>query len=54
MVGEQMPLFDPAFLLLGQLPKHFTQVLAKAAIQHFPSALRYKYNVVLALPLRVA
>jgi hypothetical protein len=54
MVRQQMPFFDPALLLLGKLPEHLAQMLPKTAVQDLPAALRYKYNVVLALPLRVA
>jgi hypothetical protein len=54
MAREQMALFKPALLRLGQLAEYLPQVLAQVAIQHLAAALRYKYNVVLAIPLRVA
>jgi len=27
-IGQQVPLLDPAFLLLGQMPEHLPQVLS--------------------------
>jgi hypothetical protein len=53
MVGQKMTFLDPAFLLFGELPEYFTQVLAQASIQHLAPTLGDKNNVVLALPLRV-
>jgi hypothetical protein len=54
MVGKQVPFLNAALLLLGQLAKHLAQMLAEAPVQHLSPALRYKNNVVPALPLRVA
>jgi hypothetical protein len=54
VVGLQMPFHDPALLLLGQLVKHFAQILTQIAVQNFPAALGNKNNVILALPFRVA
>lgn len=54
VVGQQMPVFNAAILLLGQLTKHLAQVLAQVSIQHLPAAFGNENNVVLALPLRVA
>jgi len=34
MVRLKMPLFNPAFSLLGQLLEHFAQMLPKALVQH--------------------
>ena len=54
MVGQKMPLFDTAFLLLGQFAKHLAQVLSKGSVQYRPPPFGDKNNVVLLLPLRVA
>jgi len=53
-VGLQMPFHNPALLLLGQLVKHFAQVLTQIAVQNLSAAFGDKNNVVLALPFRVA
>jgi hypothetical protein len=44
MVCLKMPLFNPAFSLLGQLLEHFAQMLPKALAQHLLAALRNKHN----------
>ena len=38
VVAQQVPFFDPAFLLLGQFPEHLAQVLAELPVQHLASA----------------
>jgi hypothetical protein len=54
MVGQKMPFFNAALLLLGQFSEHLAQMLAKAPVQHLAPAFGDKNNVILALPLGVA
>jgi hypothetical protein len=53
VIGLQMPFFDPTLLLPRQLPKHLAQVLPQLPLQPFASALRNKYHVLFAFPLRM-
>jgi hypothetical protein len=53
MVGHQMPLLDPALLLLGQLPEYLPKVLPQLTVQRLSPALRNENNVVFTLPLAV-
>jgi hypothetical protein len=52
MVGQKMAFLDPAFLLLGQFAKHLAQVLPKVPVQHLPTALGNKNNVVQSFPIQ--
>jgi hypothetical protein len=54
VVGHQMPLLDPALLLLRQLPKHLSEVPSQLRVQRLPAAFGNEYNVIFALPLAVA
>jgi hypothetical protein len=54
MIRHQMPLFDPALLLLGQLPKYLSEVPPQLNAQRLPATFRNGNNVVFALALRVA
>jgi hypothetical protein len=54
MVAEEVPFFDAALLLLCQPAEHLAQMLSQVAVKHLPAAFRDKYDVVLALPFRVA
>ena len=40
MIQHQMPLFDPALLVLSERPKHLPQVAAKLLVQRPAPALR--------------
>ena len=54
VVRHQVPLFDPAFLLLRQLAKHLSEVLSQLSVQRLPAALGNENNMIFALPLAVA
>ena len=54
MIGQQMPLLNPAFLLPGQLSKHFPQMFSQLQIQRLATTLRDKHHMVFTLPLAVA
>jgi len=54
MVGQKMPFLDPTLFLLGQLSEHLAQMSVQISVQHLAPKSRDKYNMVLALPLRVA
>ena len=53
MVGQNMPLFDVAFLLLGQTPEHRAKLPAHHSKERSPSVFRNEDNVVFALPFGV-
>jgi len=53
MISHQVPLYNPAFLLTGQLMKNLPQVLANLTKDDFFTAFRDKNDMVLAIPLRV-
>src|SRR5271166_2876459 len=53
VVGQQMPLLDPALSVFRQLAEHLAQMLAQLAVQNFASKLRNENDVVFALPFRV-
>jgi hypothetical protein len=53
MIGHQVPLLDPAFLLRGQILEHFTQMLPQLPVQLLAPVLGDKDHMVLAIPLRV-
>jgi hypothetical protein len=48
-----MALFDPAFALLGELPKYLAKMPPQFPIEHLPAVLRDKNDVVFALPFAV-
>jgi hypothetical protein len=45
MVGQKMPFFNAALLLLGQSSEHLAKIFAKAPIQHLAPTLGDKNNV---------
>jgi|TARA_B100000959_G_scaffold230286_1_gene246259 hypothetical protein len=53
MIRLQMTLLDSALPLLGQVPKHLSQILSKLSKEHFPPILWNPDNVILAFPHRV-
>jgi hypothetical protein len=53
VVGQQMPLLDPALSMFRKLAEHLPQMLAQLAVQNFAPKLRNEDDVVFALPLRV-
>ena len=53
MIWRQVALFYAVAFLLRQTSKHLTQVLAQFRIQHLSPILRYKDDVVLAVPFCV-
>ncbi|CRI63457.1 hypothetical protein THIOKS11320106 [Thiocapsa sp. KS1] len=53
MVGHQMALFDPTFLVSRELVEHLPQMCPQLPVQHFPTAFRDKNNVIFTLPLGV-
>jgi hypothetical protein len=50
MVGQQMPLHDPTFLLAGQLMKDRPQALAELAVEGFAAIFRNEHDMILAFP----
>jgi hypothetical protein len=54
VVWQQMTFLDPAFLLFGQLSKHFSQMLSQCPVQRLPATLRDETTWYFALPFRVA
>src|SRR5262249_49676207 len=53
VVGHEVPLLDPAFLLLRKRPEDLAQMATQLAVEHLPPALRDEHDVVLALPFRM-
>lgn len=53
VIGQQMPLFDPAFLLNRQLSEHFAKMVAKLTVQSLTPIFRDKDHAIFAVPLRV-
>jgi hypothetical protein len=53
MIGHQMPLLDPALLLLGKLTEYLPKILPQLDVQRLSSALRNENNFVFAVPLAV-
>jgi hypothetical protein len=49
VVGHQVTLFNPTLFLLGQGPKHLTQVLAQLRIESFAAVFRDEHHMVFAL-----
>jgi hypothetical protein len=54
VVRTKMSFLDPALLFARPASENLAKMLTQLPLQHLPSAFRYKYYVVLALPLRVA
>jgi acetate CoA/acetoacetate CoA-transferase beta subunit len=54
VIRYQVPLFDPAFLLLRQLTKHLSEVPPQLRVKRLPAALGNEHNMIFALPLAVA
>jgi len=54
MVAQQLPLFDSALPLLGQLPKDLAQMRPQLHVQRSSPALREEHDVIFAVPLRMA
>ena len=52
MIRHQMPLLNPAFLLLRQFLEHFPKMLSQFAVLRPSMARRDKHQVIFALPLR--
>ena len=50
MIGHQMPRFDPALLLPGELVKHGSQILPQLPIKATAATLGDKDNLILARP----
>jgi hypothetical protein len=48
-----VPFFDPAFLLLRQLPEYLPEILVQLPVQRPSSALRYEDDMIFALSCRV-
>jgi len=53
VIGHQVPLLNPTFLLTRQLAKHLPKMLSQLPVQRSATTLRNKYNVVFAFPLAV-
>ena len=53
VIHHQVPFFYPAAFLLRQTSEHLAQILPQFSVQHLSSILRYKHDVVLAVPFRV-
>ena len=53
MIGQQMPLLDPALSLLRQATEHFPQVPPYLPEYALLSVLRNENDMILTLPLRV-
>jgi hypothetical protein len=53
-IGLQVPLFDQALFVAGQLAEHSAQVLPQVPIQHLAPILRKKDDVIFALPFGMA
>ncbi len=54
MIRQQVSFFNPALLLLRQLPEYLSEVPPQFPVQHFTPALGDKHYMVFALPLRMA
>ena len=53
VVRHQMPFFDPAVLVPGQVVKHLAEVLPKPVAQGAAAILRRENNELFGLPLGV-
>ena len=54
VISHQMAFLNAALFLRRQCPKHLSEMLPQFPVQHLPSELRYEYDVVFALPFRMA
>ena len=54
MIWHKMTFFDPAFLLQRQPPEYLAEMLPQLRIQRFSPTLGNEYDMVFALPLRMA
>jgi hypothetical protein len=54
VIDHQVPFFNAAFPVLGQLPEHPSKVRPQGRVQRLPPALWDKHDVVFALPYAVA
>jgi hypothetical protein len=53
VIGHQMALLDPAFLLLGQIVKDNAEMPSQFSVQRLPSVFRDEDDVIFAVPFRV-
>ena len=53
VLRPQLPFFDLAFLLLGQLAENFPEVLPQLPVRRLAVELRNEHDVAFALPLGV-
>jgi len=51
MICHHMPLFNPTLLLLGQRAKDFPEMSPQFVVKRFPTILRNKDDMILAVPL---
>jgi len=52
-IGHQMPFHDLTLLLFRQLAQYLPKILSNRSKYHFLSPLRYKDNVIFAIPFRM-
>jgi hypothetical protein len=50
MIGQQVPFFDSAFLLLRKPAEYFPQMSSEFRVQRLPAALWYEDHMIFALP----
>ena len=53
MISHQVTIQDLTLFSSRQTPKQVTEVLSQLLVEHFPSMLRDKHDVILAFPLRM-
>jgi hypothetical protein len=53
VIGQQMPLLDPALPWRGQLPEHFPPDVFSLAVKDGFAALRNEGNMIFAIPTGV-
>src|SRR2546428_12484991 len=54
VIRHQVPLFNATFLLFGQRAKDFSQMAPQFVVERFPTILRDKHDMILAVPLGMA
>jgi len=54
MIGLQMPFQDLALFLSSQIVGHLSDVLAQLTVQNLPTTFWNPYQMILAIPARVA
>src|SRR6266566_4858528 len=54
VIRHQVPLFNPTFLLLGQRAKDLPEMPSQFMVERFPTILRDKHHMILAVPLGMA